>query len=147
MADMLPALFALFGVFATVAANIVLGIIKNKSDTLIAEDNIEGEFQERLITAFNAQQIQIDKLIERVHKLEEEIDLKRTQIHTLYEEKYELEHDLKVAKNTLKEKEDYIARMESKIWYTPSKDDIMVRDTPPRGMPKDTSTDGINSKE
>lgn len=121
MADQLPSLFALIGVLATVAANMILSYIKNRSDRIVTTDDAEGEFQERLIAVYNAQQVQIDKLVERIHKLEEEIDLKRTQIHAILDEKYVAERDLRIIKDALKEREDYIARMENRVWYNPDK--------------------------
>lgn len=117
MDSQLPSILALVGVLATILANIILGLIKNRSDKQANENDDEGEFQDRLLAAYKALQDKSDKQEERLSKLQDELDQKRSLLRQVIDEKYEYESKIKFIERQLKEKEDYISDMERKVWY------------------------------
>ncbi len=117
MDSQLPSILALIGVIATVLANIILGFIKNRSEKQANENDDEGEFQNRLLTAYKSLQDKTDRQEEKIAKLQEELDTKRTLLRQAIDDKYELESRLKQTERNLKEMEEYISTMEKKVWY------------------------------
>ena len=115
----LPYLFAFAGVLITVASNIILGILKDRADREKNEDDDEGDFQDRILASNTKLQDEVDKLKDRVARLEEDIDLRREIQRKLMDDKHDLEQQIKQLTEKLQEREAYIAAFERKVWYKP----------------------------
>lgn len=111
----LPSILAFTGVLLTVLVNLVLGVVKSRSEKLQSDVDDEGAFQERLLKRLDTQEERIDKQGVRIEELEKQVDELRQENRKILDEKYSLERRVRELELEKKKLEAVIAELEAEL--------------------------------
>ncbi len=113
----LPSILTLLGLIFTLVVNIVLGLLKNKTDTKAAGSNAESDLREDLLTLVQRYEDQVRNRDSTIEKKDAQIANLQETIGKLIEENTNLRIEKRQLEAHNKELEIELKRFERKVFY------------------------------